>query len=749
MRGAAVFGCEPYLTEDRYRDALAKGPHPVRRPAGGSRRRPRRRGATTRSARPAPGSTCAWRCSSTRSCAGPADELRWFVAETDALRRVRPEASAAARGRAGRRDAAVGDARPARPQRGEPRVGPGTLRPVRSGAHRELVRRTPGRRSRSKPSGTSAATACGLFPRTTPPATPPVRHRDLLLVVTGVDTDRWVHDVLIRFTAAFLDQGVSHWPLPDRETRATSGRSARSTRRAGGPPDRWLRGLPAEAARLLDAAATRLESACESLAALGVPTGEWDEYLSARRCSPLRGWAGMVRQVENRGRPRCRTRSRRAASSSSWPSGCCWNGSRWRTRPASRSAYGGPLADLRDELRAARPGRRAARRPRSGRSRCSNSPRSSGWSPDDLHRLHPGRVGRAASARSRRSPTSSGGGCSTSPTSGGSATSASTRCALHAAAEAGRPARSRWSPASTSGRSRSAGTWRKSPRTARRSGRPGSSASRCTTAGAADAHFVPLCPIVIRPRHWVEERVEDDGAAEDSRTAPGPAGARRGGAPAPRRQPDVRARGGALGRLGVLASRPAGRPDPVPRGWRRGSRRSAGSLVRRRRRPRLLLERTEPRRRGRSAAGSGSPLGEMADIAERLLRDIGLTAGFARLVFVLGHGSDSLNNPHKSAYDCGACGGQSGGPNGRAVAHILNDPRVRAGLAARGLVDPGRRPCSSAGCHNTCNDSSRSSTSTACRRRTGPTVRPGAGGDRRGAATGTPTSGAGGSCRPR
>src|SRR5262249_2686351 len=27
--------------------------------------------------------------------------------------------------------------------------------------------------------------------------------------------------------------------------------------------------------------------------------------------------------------------------------------------------------------------------------------------------------------------------------------------------------------------------------------------------GAADAHFVPLCPAVMRPKHWVVERVVD------------------------------------------------------------------------------------------------------------------------------------------------------------------------------------------------------------------------------------------------
>ena len=74
----------------------------------------------------------------------------------------------------------------------------------------------------------------------------------------------------------------------------------------------------------------------------------------------------------------------------------------------------------------------------------------------------------------------------------------------------------------------------------------------------------------------------------------------------------------------------------------------------------------------------------MADAAERMLRDIGLTSGFARLVLLLGHGSNSLNNPHNSAYNCGACGGAAGGPNARAMAEMPNDPQVREGLARRG-----------------------------------------------------------------
>jgi len=57
-----------------------------------------------------------------------------------------------------------------------------------------------------------------------------------------------------------------------------------------------------------------------------------------------------------------------------------------------------------------------------------------------------------------------------------------------------------------------------------------------------------------------------------------------------------------------------------------------------------------------------------------------------------------------SAYNCGACGGSAGGPNGRAIAQVLNDPRVRAGLAARGLAVPAGTAFLG-GYHDTCNDS--------------------------------------------
>ncbi len=68
-----------------------------------------------------------------------------------------------------------------------------------------------------------------------------------------------------------------------------------------------------------------------------------------------------------------------------------------------------------------------------------------------------------------------------------------------------------------------------------------------------------------------------------------------------------------------------------------------------------------------------------------VLKAMSLTEGHGKTVLLLGHGGHVTNNPHESAYHCGACGGYTGEVSARVLAALLNDPETRAGLAERGV----------------------------------------------------------------
>ena len=85
---------------------------------------------------------------------------------------------------------------------------------------------------------------------------------------------------------------------------------------------------------------------------------------------------------------------------------------------------------------------------------------------------------------------------------------------------------------------------------------------------------------------------------------------------------------------------------------------------------------------------AGLDLPAKVDLAARVLHAMGLDRELAPLVLLVGHGSQSANNAQSAALDCGACCGQTGEVNARALARLLNEPEVQAGLRSRGIRMP-------------------------------------------------------------
>ncbi|MBI1769831.1 MAG: DUF2309 domain-containing protein [Bacteroidetes bacterium] len=84
----------------------------------------------------------------------------------------------------------------------------------------------------------------------------------------------------------------------------------------------------------------------------------------------------------------------------------------------------------------------------------------------------------------------------------------------------------------------------------------------------------------------------------------------------------------------------------------------------------------------------GFTVSEMAQRLEGLLMSTGLVKDFAPIVYLIGHGSSSVNNPHYAAYDCGACSGRPGSVNARVACFMANHLEVRKILASKGIVIP-------------------------------------------------------------
>ena len=529
----------------------------------------------------------------------------------------------------------------------------------------------------------------------------PTRHRDLLLLVTGHDLDLSINEVLIPFCAAFLDQGFATWMLSGRA--AGFFRSFTELYRDARPVTTWLEGLPGELRRIEQAGLSALESIGESLHLLGVGVAEHEEFIT-RSLLALRGWAGILRQME--------TNAEWAALPA--PVGTLEQYlavrlilERLALRQAAREILPDAvdLSDLRSALR----------------HRISHPPRISvdqraylvfqlaqvrGWDPACLRRLSKPEWSRLIEEIE-------------------SFGSLERRRIYHHAFERSYRNRALDALRAHSGRISERRQETSEPRpefqfvccldereeSFRR--HLEEVAPSCETfgvvgffgvamyyRGVTEAHYRPLCPINIKPRHYVREHATHsfENAVRLQTEA-----RRRFGRMSHRLHVGSRSFvGGFLtGMVGSLATVPLLMRVLLPRRTARIRR-----LIRRMVVPpvtqlSLFRSKLDP---GPDNGQLGYSIPEMADIVGGILRAMGFTGPFAPLAIIAGHGSSSLNNPQEAAYDCGACGGARGGPNARAFAQMANDARVRHLLAEGGLTIPDDVVFVGA-YHNTCDDS--------------------------------------------
>ncbi len=642
---AITLGREPFLAEGRYRDKLASGRILVEdvdallEEALGPGGREDVAGVGTR--------FDLWRAVVLHGIpAATGRELQWILDETAALSRFRPDLPASAR-------AALTDA-----------IDPSEL----PGDERHAVRRL----------WRACLDAAGRA-RTPPPAAPgaaPVRHRDWLLATRRLDTDAWIHPPLIRFLAGYLDQGLAPWTMPDRHLGIHGCFLELYRTGLAAHCGRWAATLPRLVADDHAAGRGALDSLANSLADLGVAEDEADAYLGSELLA-LRGWAGIVRQIEERpdrvptldltvtlrGYLAVRLLFERAALADA----------------ARQVSFHGPLAGLRPWLRDELPGP------------ASPTPSDRAWPLFHLAQL----CGVDASIVTQWTA-----GQVAEIESELGEVDALCRRTLHQAFE--RTIRHRVydalahhapRPVDATPAFQAVFCIDEREESFRRHleevepqcetfGAPGFFNVAMYHQGASDAHPRPLCPVTIRPEHYVAE-VEEAPEALPGRSrrlhrrAAGFLGYNvHAGSRLPVRGALLMTLFGWLSLVPLvlrvvfpwLSSRwSVVRTPPLPA-------------------PRTRLQLSRDTRRPPIGSYSGFTVREMAGIVRRVLEDIGIAGRLSPLVLVFGHGSVSLNNPHESAHDCGACGGGRGGPNARAFAQMANDPRVRQALAAEGVA---------------------------------------------------------------
>ncbi len=532
-----------------------------------------------------------------------------------------------------------------------------------------------------------------------------LRRRDGLLSETGTDADMMVADILIRFTAAFLDQGYASRPLPNRDLgffRCFHFLHQHESF-ASSP---WLRSVAAKLRQLETSGTSVVESVRRSLSGMNIDETDWDRFI-IQSLLALPGWAGMVHQMEH---------------APEW---------------VEHSAPPGSLEEFlairlildeaawefvaRENHIGVMPSDQGHGPSESGNPSFANQDlqvafdvfqwaQLMGWSPSLLRSLsnfdalieeiesfdsiarrrlfqeayerhyHHGILDAINGGSSVRKTFPAG---VPDPSGLNANLSFQLCCCIDDREESFRRHLEEIDPRCET------------------FGAAGFFAVAMNYQGVTDANYKPLCPAVVTPIHFVRENVGftftgDHRRRREARKTLGRL----------TRQVHTGSRsffGGALTSvLGSLAAFPLVARVLFPHLTSR-LRQRAGRWLGPPPVTQLQLQRhQEPP--GDHGGHIGYTLDEMTAIVKRLLEDIGLTSGFARLMVMTGHGSSSVNNPHMSAYNCGACAGKRGGPNARAFAQMANDFRVRQRLAQQEISIPDETWFLGA-YHNTCDES--------------------------------------------
>ncbi|WP_158545418.1 DUF2309 domain-containing protein [Bremerella cremea] len=534
-----------------------------------------------------------------------------------------------------------------------------------------------------------------------------IRPRDLLLNSLGEDIDRNVHDLLIRFCAAYVDQGYSDWELPCRDQGFYQAFLTLYSQE-NWLADLWLQGLPAELRRLQHSGITPEASIEESLGKLGIAEHDREEFITQTLLS-LRGWAGIVWQLESGAGPVVHPI---APDSLLGLLAIKLILERFAIASIGLEEMG-KRSEVIDVLQFART-KQTTLHPLSVERRAFllfQVAQTLGWQPLQLHELNSSQWQELLDEADGFSPIER-------------------RRTYHEAFERKYRREALDAFVNHTKNQQQIAREHKLQRpdfqiltciddreeSFRRHleeahpecetfGAAGFFAVAMYYRGAADSFYQPLCPNVITPSHYVQE---DVGYTFE--------GMHRERAELRRRLGlashvfNTRSRtflGGILaGIVGTLATVPLVASVLFPHLTSR-IRRRFGALVQPPPVTTLQLERYQDAP-GPDNGHVGFTCDEMAAVVVRLLQDIGLTSpqAFSRLFVVCGHGSSSLNNPHESAYCCGACAGKRGGPNARAFAKMANDWRVRAKVKESGITIPNDTVFVGA-YHNTCDDSVR------------------------------------------